>query len=1056
MLVMGALLAYCVAANESSAQGQSSRLRPLDQTHFVPSLDDVHPQNWCVLRAANGLLFVCNGSGILEYDGADWRLLRTPTHSVVRSLAESPDGRIYGGASGDIGFLQSSPAGQLEWRSLLDHVPVEDRNFSDVWNTFAHGDDIVFVARTHLLIWDGVRINTIASDTGFHTAFLLNGRLILREFDVGLVELRDGAISDVLGGEFYGNKRVYSIEDFWGGDWLISTREHGLFRYDGIVSRPFAEDLMPTLLASKVYHGTLVADTLAALATLSGGLLVVDRRGGLLEQFSVQNRLPDNVINFVASDDEGGIWLALNNGGVVRTEVLAGLQEVDFFGDRIGTVYDLAVNGDTLILATGSGVYSVPLSSTDPLTNEHTVGVLAWSIERIGERFVAAAEGGLLDGATGELYPIGDTYQLLSMGPDSVLVGGEAGLHLAISRDGAITIDKVFDHMQPIRDVTRDAGGDYWISDQAGSVFRLLGTAATGFAIADSATFNGDQPRGRLLFSERPTDLPQIVTPTGLFRQNPLVPGPTVAFDRDTSFAAEEANPIVSLSVDGFGQSWLIRKRDVLVQGEPGNWTPYSALSFPRETVGSIYFDNGKVWLSSGSSLYRFDPSKYRNLAPEHPPLVRNISTIGADSTFFHGHTAPSVAAPRLAYANNDIQFKYSAPIYYGQDHVEYQYRLDGRDADWSDWTKTTIAEYTNLREGDYTFRVRAKNIYGFSSPEGQFALSVLPPWYRTWWAYLFYVAGCAAVAAFSMRYYRMTVAHRRAKEQEKELAAERIFSDKLRHANDKLKTANNRLIEVNNLKDEFLATTSHELRTPITAIQGYAAILREELDQPQREFAEIIDKSSQRLMRTLNSVLDLAKLRSGAIDLHPSVVLLNEFVQQTVESSSEMAQSKNLRLDLEIPDEPIHVECDQYLLRNSILNILDNSVKFSDEGTITVRLGQNETGAEISIADQGVGIEEEFLPHIFDEFKQESDGLAREHGGTGLGLAITGLMIKELDGTIDVVSQKGEGTVVCITIPLALNYGVAAGPPLDRASDRPPSSRDRPADPSAHLGSPA
>ncbi len=1044
-----ALLLVLAGPRDLWAQVGSSPFRAFEYTHYKPNLAEVHPQNWCVTQSMEGVIYVCNGAGILEFDGATWRLHRTTTHSVVRSMAIGRGGEIYAGANGDIGRLSVNKSGELQWESLITLLPDSAQVFKDVWQTLAWGERIVFVSRSQIFVWDGETFRVLASSTGFHTAFSVDGRIIVREFGVGLLELTEAGVRLLPGGDFYADKKVYLAVSVGSGRWLIGTREHGFFAYDGTASKRFVTSADAEIAEGRLYHGVSLGDSLIGVGTLDRGFFVLDRRGRLIEHLSLKRHLPDNVVNALFQDREGGTWLALNNEGLVRFRLETGLTVLGSGSGLSGAIYDVALNSDTSFVATGAGLFGLTTRTQggSPATIRiEDSDMLPWAVEvmRDGEVLVAG-EGGVLALESGQFLPVGDSYQLVPVGSDSVVVASENGLDLLYKGGGRWLASTVLSHPQPVKDLVRDRHGVFWFSDQAGDVFRVLQEAHTFTAATSSKVeFAGTQPKGRVLFGQ--TQLSTVVvTAGGIYR---LAHDEFPILKPDLEMETDVANPILDVSEDAGGRLWLLRKHDAFVRVGDTTWVEIPSLRFPRETIGSIYFDDDIAWISSGNTLYRFDPKLDKRIVPTFPPIVRRVSSIGSDSTIYYGYAREGAPTPKLDYGDNDVHFAFSAPIYHGHEHTAYSYLLEGRDQDWSDWTTDTIAEYTNLREGSYSFRIRARNIYGNESPEGAFTFSILPPWYRTWWAYLMYVAGCAVVAALGVRYYRMTVAHRRAVEQEKELQAERVFNERLRYANEKLKTANNRLVEVNNLKDEFLATTSHELRTPITAIQGYANILKEELSEPHREFAEIIDSSSQRLMRTLNSVLDLAKLRSGTIDVNLAVIQLSSILTQIVEPLLDAAAEKGLNLTTDC-DRSIHVMADQYLLKNILTNIIDNAIKFSDAGSITVSASPQNEMAIITIADQGIGIDDEFMPQIFDEFKQESGGLSREHGGTGLGLAITALMVEAVGGAISVESEKGVGTRVRVEIPIATAYdSPKTGPSGDRNADRQPTRRPDSAQP--------
>ncbi len=222
-------------------------------------------------------------------------------------------------------------------------------------------------------------------------------------------------------------------------------------------------------------------------------------------------------------------------------------------------------------------------------------------------------------------------------------------------------------------------------------------------------------------------------------------------------------------------------------------------------------------------------------------------------------------------------------------------------------------------------------------------------------------------------------------------------------------------------LKSSFVANMSHEVRTPLTAILGFATVLSEELEGEQRELVEIIKQSGERLLETLNSVLDLSRLESDALGIDPRALNLGEELLAAARLFRPMAEKKGLALELEVPDEAVRAPLDRALLHRVLSNLLSNAIKFTEQGEVRLVLGPPGNQVQIQVKDTGIGIAESFQPHLFEEFKQESTGLARTHTGSGLGLAITRHLVERMNGQIEVHSAKGEGTTFTVTFPATL-----------------------------------
>jgi CheY-like chemotaxis protein/two-component sensor histidine kinase len=215
----------------------------------------------------------------------------------------------------------------------------------------------------------------------------------------------------------------------------------------------------------------------------------------------------------------------------------------------------------------------------------------------------------------------------------------------------------------------------------------------------------------------------------------------------------------------------------------------------------------------------------------------------------------------------------------------------------------------------------------------------------------------------------------------------------------------------------------SHEIRTPLTTVIGYAGVLAEEATERHQEFAEFIRNSGERLMETLNSVLSLAQLEASGVEIQLNVLSVTEEAREIVELFHPLANEKNLDLRFVTPlddvEEPM-AHLDRGALSSVLQNLIGNAIKFTEQGEVTVRIDPDEETVRIHVEDTGIGIDADFLPHLFDEFMQESTGVRRSHEGSGLGLAITKRLVDLMNGDIQVESTKGEGTAFVVSFPRA------------------------------------
>ena len=251
---------------------------------------------------------------------------------------------------------------------------------------------------------------------------------------------------------------------------------------------------------------------------------------------------------------------------------------------------------------------------------------------------------------------------------------------------------------------------------------------------------------------------------------------------------------------------------------------------------------------------------------------------------------------------------------------------------------------------------------------------------------------------------------------------------------------------QANRLKDEFLATLSHELRTPLNAILGYARMIRSELLPPDRlrRAIETVERNASSLAQIVEDVLDVSRIISGKVRLNVQPVELPVVVDQSIESVLPAANAKGIRIRTVLDPRAAPISGDPERIQQVVWNLLSNAVKFTPRGgQVQVRLERVDSHVEIVVSDTGIGIAPEFLPHLFERFRQADASMTRERGGLGLGLAITRHLVEMHGGTIHASSSgRGTGATFRVRLPLMIVHpDVSVDRRLPRAAAREPAA---------------
>lgn len=219
-------------------------------------------------------------------------------------------------------------------------------------------------------------------------------------------------------------------------------------------------------------------------------------------------------------------------------------------------------------------------------------------------------------------------------------------------------------------------------------------------------------------------------------------------------------------------------------------------------------------------------------------------------------------------------------------------------------------------------------------------------------------------------------------------------------------------------LKTSFLANMSHELRMPLASMIGFAQLIEEGIDHEEyKEFAGMIVEGGNKLLETINSILELTRLDAQTVEMRKQLISLENSANEVVNSLRPLLDEKTITVQITVEGIDT-ITADPLIIRRIFNNLIGNAIKFTNNGSITISFVGTDDAVRCEISDSGIGIDPEFLPHVFDEFAQESTGRGRTHGGTGLGLTITQRLVSALSGSIEVSSKKGRGSTFTLVFP--------------------------------------
>lgn len=862
------------------------------------------------------------------------------------------------------------------------------------------------------------------------------------------------------------NDRVYALHYDRSQQLWIGTMDQGLNRYDqqkdSFVRYPFNDGT-----AMKAHHlshprvQSITDDYLGRIwiGTYGGGVNQLDPDTGLFTHYRFNglenNSISSDRINEVYADLNGEIWIGTSGGGVnkhnIRSErfghVLNKLKREQSANPNDISAIMMQKNGDLWVGTHSSGVdrytsthselihYRYASEQGNGLSDDSISGIIE---DQQGNIFIGTDGGGLnyFDLNSGRFFHYRHDPQVtdsISSDRISVLMRDHDGQIWIGSVDGGLNLfdpsTKTFIHFRHdehsdnslssnhISSLYQDSDGIIWIGTNGGGLNRF------DVKTHQFSQYNYD-PNHKQSLSH---DVVLSIVEDQNYRIWVGTRGGLNRFYRHSGqferFGINEGlvNDVVhGILIDEENHLWLSTNQG-LSQFNPldKSFRHYRA----KDGLQSDEFNDHAYFKSHTGELFFGGINGFNRFYPQHidedsrsPTVVLtelrlfnklvHIQNANADPELF---TLPRpidhLDELILSHEQSLISFEFAALHFTEPQSNQYAYKLEGWDQDWimTD-AKNRRATYTNIPPGDYLLRVKASNHYGYWNHQGKsLPITILPSKWETWWAYALYYLVAMLCIYMLIRFQRR-----------------RLRS---------MRRLNYQLQRVDKLKDEFLANTSHELRTPLNGIIGLAESLMDGVtgELPSRTNANLamIVASGKRLSNLVNDILDFSKLKNSNLTIYPRPVDLHTMTDVVLALSKPLLGGKNVdnkTLDLinAVPKNLPAVMADEDRLQQILHNLIDNAIKFTENGHVTVsatRLGQM---LRVNVIDTGIGIAETALSTIFESFEQVQGAGNYYHGGTGLGLTISRQLVELHGGRLTVESQVNTGTTFSFTLPTA------------------------------------
>lgn len=720
-------------------------------------------QNWHISQDSRGIIYVANNFGMLEFDGSSWRLYPVVNGVKVRHFNFSPDKKINIASQGEFGYFSNNLQGQWEYHSISGNLPPENRDFEETWKVFHLDGKDYFCTSNKIFIVENEKTEIISSELTMDNFFLVNQVLYVYRPSEGLSMLQNGKFVNVINGEQLLGINITEIIPLSNNRLMIVTKQNGILIVGSLNNTVWQPDQQEIFSRSIINAALRLRNGDFAFGTQNNGLMIYSLEGELKSHLTKNLGLNNRTIICLFEDKQNNLWAGHNNG---ISYVEFG-QPFSFINEHMGlpgTGYDGFQDDENLFLGTNNGLYKSVESLTSPNDGfqilESSEGQV-YHINKIDNLYLMGHNNGaFVYNGMGELKKVGNggtwIFQQLNSNPDYLIAGTYNGLELyRKTSNSLINLWKLSGFNESCRVFEQDDHGNIWMAHGYKGVFRFK--LSDDLKSVQEVKFYGvDQgfPNNTLISVYKIRRALCFTTVDGVYQYD----FDHDRFVKDPFFEKyfEPDSPINVLAEDVNENIYFLGQNEIGVLRKDAAGDYHKETDKFNKIKGMLNDDlqnisilpNNKVLYGTKEGFVVYDPVNDFTNTYDFRILMRRITlTDRPDSTIFFGNdfavdeseANPDPKTTKFSYDHNSIKFEYSASFMDGLNMNTYQYYLEGFDMEWSDWNKKNEKEYTNLQEGNYSFKVRAKNLLGQISNETAYEFIVLPPWHRTKLAYATY-----------------------------------------------------------------------------------------------------------------------------------------------------------------------------------------------------------------------------------------------------------------------------------------------------------------------------
>jgi DNA-binding CsgD family transcriptional regulator len=796
------ILLFLLLAGKLFAQTGNLGLPPI--SNFPKTIYHAGTQNWDIAQDAQGRVLFANNEGLLVFDGANWQLFPIGNKTCVRSLAVAPDGKIFVGGQGEIGYFMPDLTGNLRYFSLNPLILSEKSPFTDIWDIVISKENTVyFRCAERLFEFKNGQIHGFSNGSNFvFLGKLANDKILIQDEKNGLQFFDGSHFTPISANKIDGI--VTAILPIGGDSTLLTTLKNGIFLLKNDQISNWTTPIDPFLKEKRIYSASMTQRGELVIGTSYGGMIVLNRYRQPVQWLQQSEGLLNSNVLFVACDRAQNLWLGLDS-GISHVETSSPFYRIFPDGNLEGTGYAARFFAEKLYLGTTNGLFFKPFGNYfDPFQKENFKVVSGstgqvWGLDEANGSLLMGHHEGPFMIKNGQAIRVSDdngTWKFLEIN-DSLLVAGQyAGLSFFTkNKNNAWQFkQKLPNFQESSRILAHEKGGNLWVSHPYRGVFQidfkenkeknLLYTFGKSAGLPSDLNNYVFEIGGKIL----------VAAEKGIFRFDAMTKRFVEMPELNQSLAG--SGRVRFLKNDDQGNIWFCKGEEtgVLWVEDLGFGKKIRRQIFPQlagQMVGGfehIYpMNDENVFFAVEKGFLHLNIDRLHQADTSVNVLISSVFlTNSGDSLLASGFS--DLKTTKLPFLQNSLRFGFAAPIFGSNRQPQFSCKMEGLEKNWSVWNAKTEREFPHLAAGDYVFWVKARNEFGVESAPARFAFTIKSPWYSSIWARIFYVGllvlGVIAFFSRQKRHFEtektsLTDEHRRQSDaQEQELA--RLQNEKL------------------------------------------------------------------------------------------------------------------------------------------------------------------------------------------------------------------------------------------------------------------------------------